>query len=437
MTNINSTLTVPEPDNEALLAGLKALIQQRTIMASLEAFGQNVGPLFKVALPYFETVFVSGAEAVRLLLVTDKDKFRWRNDTDPVTKLLGHGLLVLDDEEHDRVRAIMSEPLHRQRVNGYLQKFIDSTDAYIADWAERPQALDVNDEMRKIALVTLLDTLFGIDFSAYLDDLWQPILKSIDYISPGIWIVWPNAPRFGYEKPLAKLDKFFFESIRQRQAQAELGDDLLGVLIAADLDEKYIRDQLITMLIAGHDTNTALLMWALHLLAEHPTIQEKLQSEINTVCGTRPPTLADLKQLTYLNQVINETLRLYPPIHLGSRIANADIDFLGYEIKEGTRVMYSIYLTQRDPNVWPDAAIFDPDRFHPDRKSQIQDYTFLPFGGGKRNCIGMAFARLEAQVVLIRILQRYRLTSVSKPARPYMKATLEAQPRIKIKVAPR
>jgi cytochrome P450 len=189
------------------------------------------------------------------------------------------------------------------------------------------------------------------------------------------------------------------------------------------------------MLIAGHDTSAALLSWALYVLSSRPDIQAKTQAEIDTALGESPPDYARVGQLRYLEQVINETLRLYPPIHLGSRIAACDLEFQGYRIPAGRRVLYSIYLTHRDPRYWRSPADFIPERFAPEQARQ--PYTFLPVGGGARNCIGMAFAQVEAKIVLARILQQYGLEFAGHHVHLHMGAILEPRPDVRVKVQKR
>jgi cytochrome P450 len=187
-------------------------------------------------------------------------------------------------------------------------------------------------------------------------------------------------------------------------------------------------------LIAGHDTSTALLAWALYLMATHRDVQARVYREIEEALGSSTPTFATANQLTYLDQVMKETLRLYPPIHLGSRIAATDVEFQDHLFPAGTRILYSIYLTHRHKEFWPNPHHFDPDRFTPENVRQRLPYTFLPFGGGPRNCIGMAFAQVEAKVVLARILQKFELKFVGKDVRPAMGATLEPHPGVMVEV---
>jgi cytochrome P450 len=283
--------------------------------------------------------------------------------------------------------------------------------------------------MRRVTLLILMQSLFGVDFSPDIERLWPAIMRILAYISPGAWLVWPNIPRPGYRPALRQMDDYLFRLIRARRNTPDQGDDLLSLLVATPgLSDDLIRDQLLTMLIAGHDTSTALLAWTLYLLGRRPEALARLQDEIDTVLGDRAPGYQDLKQLCYLEQVIKESLRLYPPIHLGQRIAAADLTFQDYCIPAGTRVIYSIYLTHRDPNYWPEPARFDPERFSPEKNQRQAPHTYIPFGGGARNCIGAGFGLVEAKVVLARLIQQFELTLIEDRVRPHLGATLEPRP---------
>ncbi len=221
------------------------------------------------------------------------------------------------------------------------------------------------------------------------------------------------------------MDGYFREIIARRRAQPGRATDLPGLLIAAGMSDELIRDQLFTMFIAGHDTSAALLAWSLALLASHPESLARAHAEVDTALGADTPTYAHTRQMPYLDRVIKESLRLYPPIHLGSRIAATDIPFREFLIPAGTRVLYSIYLAHRDPRYWPAPESFDPDRFLPENAQGRPAYTYVPFGGGPRNCIGASFAQVEARIVLARLLQSYTFKPIGAPPRLRMRATLE------------
>ena len=453
--------TIPAPSGETGRAALRALIHHRHILAALETVHADLGDVFRLPLPGFAPTVLVGPEANRLVLVQEKENLLWHAERDPVTRLLRHGLLVEDGESHDALRRQMNPSMHRTMLEGYVDVFWHATNEALAEWRARTPAggtkgageIDMLDEMRRLALVILTRTLFRSDIAPQLDSLWHAILGTLKYISPGVWLIWPEAPRPGYRRALAEMDGYLYALIAKRRSlmgwygseassatngesshNADPDSDLLGSLIASGMGDDLIRDQLLTMLIAGHDTSTALLAWALLLIAEHPDTQARIADEIQRLPSDRPPTLSELATLESLDRAIKETLRLYPPIHLGSRQAATTIDFQDYQIPAGTRVIYSIYLSHRHPAYWENPARFDPDRFAPELVKQRPAYLYLPFGGGQRNCIGTAFAQVEAKVVLARIFQQVTLAPSTTPTRPRMGATLEPQPGAPVQV---
>ncbi len=423
------TSPIPQPNNIISLYALQAMLREGTVLSALEVFNQHLGDIFRLSLPSFQTVMLAGPEAARFVLVSARDDLRWRSKGDPVTNLLRNGVLVIDGDEHDAVRRTMNPALHGRMFASHIEAFCRGTDQIIDTW-RHDQPVDMLDEMRKIALLVLLETLYKVDFRPDMERLWQAVLKTLRYISPGLWLIWRGIPRPGYTQALHQMDVYLYEIIRLRRLQGSEGDDLLGLLIQSGADDNLIRDQLLTMLIAGHDTSTALLSWTLYLLGKHPNSLEKVQTEVDRIMGSSEPTYEKANQLPYLNQVINEALRLYPPIHLGSRIAAVDLEWQNYIIPAGTRVMYSIYLTHRQAAYWPNPHRFEPERFAPENKHQ--PYTFLPFGGGPRNCIGAAYAQIEAKIVLARLLQRCDLALLPQRITPKMGATLEPKPGIRM-----
>ena len=402
-------------------------------MRSLQAIHHEVGDLFQINLPGFNPIFMVGPEANRFLLASDRDKFLWRNGTDPVVRLLKRGVLVVDGEEHDEVRERMNPSVHKKFLSLYTEVMRAVTDEIVQTWRVG-ESVDLLVEMRKAALLILMDTLFGYDMRADLNHLWQPILKSIKYISPGLWLIWPNTPRIGYRRKLEKLDKFLYQVIQEKSAHAEGGEDLISILKSdPGMSDSRVRDQFLTMLIAGHDTSTALLAWTLYLLGAHPESMEKVIAEVEEVLLGEAPDIQNISGLSYLDRVIKESLRLYPPIHIGARRAAEDIDYNGHLIPQGSRVVYSIYLTHRDPTHWEQPDEFFPERF----EHRPTPYSYVPFGGGPRNCIGTNFAQVEAKVILARLFQQVRYSLPDKRIRMYMGATLEPRPGVNVRITER
>jgi cytochrome P450 len=393
---------------------------------------KHVGRFFQIPIPGFRPFVVFGPEANRKVLVTEREKLLWRN-TDPVTDLLRRGVLVTDGEEHDHYRELMEPPLHPARLPDYTKMMIEQTDRVSSTWKDG-EVVDMLVEGRKIALLIIMQALFSKDIWDDLSQLWTPILKSIRYISPGMWILWRRMPRLGYGRYLRKLDNYLFgiiEERRKRRPEAlegrkveSGGSDLLQHLIDAGLSDAVIRDQMLTMLIAGHDTSTALLAWTFALLGGHPEVHASLVEEINTQ-----------EKSVLLDQVIKESLRLYPPIHIGNRRVAEQMEFTEGNIPAGERMFYSIYLTHRDPGIWENAEKFCPERHARGRKTP--PFSYVPFGGGPRACIGAAFGQAEARLVIARLLKTHRFEFMNHKIHAHMGATLEPRPGVRMRVTKR
>lgn len=407
-------------------AALKALFQERSPLGPLKAMAKHVGRFFQIPIPGFRPYVVFGPDAARKVLVADRNKLLWRN-TDPVTDLLRRGVLVTDGEEHDHYRGLMETPFHPSQLSKYTEMMTQQTERVMSTWQDG-QTVDMLVEGRKIALLIIMQTLFNKDAWNDIPKIWKPILKTIQYISPGGWILWRKMPRLGYGKSLKAVDDYMHGIIDERRKRKEEWkveggkNDFLQHLIDAGLSDDIIRDQMLTMLIAGHDTSTALFAWTFALLGQHPEIHEKTVREVDRAEGKH--------QL--LDNVIKESLRLYPPIHIGNRRVAEEIEFAEGKVPAGERMFYSIYLTHRDPQIWENAERFCPERFAHGRKTPPMSY--IPFGGGPRACIGAAFGQAEARIVLTYLLKNFTFEFAGHPIHAHMGATLEPRPGVMMKV---
>ncbi len=418
------------PDPETLRMVLRGFLQERSLLAAMKVMFARMDKFFQIPLPGFRAYVVGGPQANRQILVTERKKLLWRSSDDPVTKLLGRGVLVVDGEEHDHYRGAMEQVLGPGSLPIYVPKMLRYIDKVSATWKDG-QVVDMLVESRRIALLIIMDTLFSVDFWDDMPRMWKPILKAIEFISPGAWIVFPKIPRIGYRRQIEALDQYLYGVIRARRA-GEPCHDLLGHLIEAGLDDARIRDQMVTMLIAGHDTSTALLAWSFYMLGKHPNVYADLQKGIDLALQGHPPHTATGWQPPLLDAVIKETLRLYPPIHLGSRRVVEEMDFDGKHVPAGERLIYSIYLTHRDPDIWEDPDDFKPERFAQGRKHP--PFAYVPFGGGPRACIGAAFGQAEARLVIARLLQTHDFHLVKPKVTTHMGATLEPRPGVFMRV---
>lgn len=427
----------PIPGRRAGLRALRVLIRERNILAVLQELHASIGDVFRIPLPGFDPVFLVGPEANRFVHATARDDMHWRMEGDPITRLLRHGLLVEDGHSHDSLRRLLAPSLRRQQTLSYTPRIIQATDRVLDTWGDGSRK-DMLVEMRRVALLALMDALFDVDFSGDMQRLWTPILRLLRYISPGVWLIWPTIPRLGYRRARNQIDDYLHGLIDDRRRAPARGGDMLSELVAAPgIDDGLIRDQMLTMLIAGHDTCTALLTWALYLMGSHPDLMKRARSEVDTHLRDMAWDSTDVEGLPVLDGVVKETLRLYPPVHMGMRIAARELTFRQYRIPAGSRVVYSIYLTHRQAASWSDPDRFSPDRLCGESDGHRPPYAYLPFGGGPRNCIGASFGMLETKIVLARLLQTFDFELLGDFVRPHMGATLEPRPGVSMRVARR
>ncbi len=443
---MGETESLPSAASETGLRIFSKLLRDRSLLTAMQSMRDEIGPAFRITLPGFQPAVLVGPQSNRQVMVSQSENFHWRSPEAPVTKLLRHGILVEDGQKHAWLRAMMEPAMLKPQVMPHIPAMQDYTDQVIDHWADG-SVQDMLVEMRRVALLIFMGTLLDVPFGPDLERMWHPILQAIKFISPGLWIIWPDMPRLGFKKPLAELDAYLYQIIAERRArekkqgpgaaacdQAKAEMDLLTRLVhVPEMTDDLIRDQILTMLIAGHDTSTALLAWALHLLARQPGAMERAVAEVDAVLGREDFREEHAGHLPYLDQLIKETLRLYPPIHVGNRIVAQDTAVCGYELKAGSQLMASIYLSHRDERYWDDPEKFRPDRFARGAEKP-PPFTYVPFGGGKRACIGAAFAQVEAKVVLARILQRFELNDMGRKVKPYMGATLEPHPGVFLRV---
>jgi cytochrome P450 len=296
----------------------------------------------------------------------------------------------------------------------------------LAAWTEgRP--VDVHFEFSTLMSAIALKTLFGLDdpgdraaFTEALRlafNLMSDRFRSI--VRPPLWLPTPSNVRL--RRAINHLNRVVDGFIAQGRARKEPGDDLLSRLVAAQdadgsrMTDRQLRDEAMTLYLAGHETTALTLSWSWYLLARHPRVEEKLVAEWRAVLGGRPPTADDLPRLTYTEAVITEAMRVIPPVYLLGREATRDLELGGYRVKKGYTVFVSQWVSHRDPRFFPDPEAFHPERWEGDLARRLPKYAYYPFGGGPRVCIGNTFALMEAALILAAVGQRYRFTLEPDP----------------------
>jgi cytochrome P450 len=339
---------------------------------------------------------------------------------------LGRGLLTSEGETWRRHRRIMAPAFDPRSVAGYAPIMTGVTQALLAKWdaLPAPREVDVAAAMMQVTLHIISRAMFSSDSDEIVDSVengvnrYQTIVRPrlLDLLHFPEWLTHLLTPLHTagiFDEFDRKVDRLLTERGRAPDAEPK---DLLARLIAARDDEtgagmtaKEVRDQVVTIFMAGHETTSQALSWTWYLLSQHPAAEARLYDELTTVLGGRAPRYDDLANLRYTRMVIEESMRLYPPAHTISRQPIAADEVLGERIPPGAEVLIVPWLLHRKPSLWEDPDAFDPERFAPERVAARPRYAYIPFGAGQRICIGAAFAMAEAMLILATIAQRYRL----------------------------
>ncbi len=361
-------------------------------------------------------------EHVRYVLTENPRNFTNREVAKNLRELLGDGLLTIDGETHRQQRRMVQPAFHKRRVESYADIMVKHTLDMLANWHEG-EKIDVTRAMQELTLRIVAKCLFNVDLSNSVGDLgssFNAMISNPVSLLEGFFGLHIDKPFTSYGRRMrAKrtLDKFIYQIIEQRRADKQDVGDVLSMLLMTHegedtLTDTQIRDHIMTFVAAGHETTSLALTWTFYLLSEYPTACEKLLNELQSVLGNDTPTIDNIGKLPYLEWVLNESMRLYPPAWTQGRRAVDAFDLDGYHFPAGTVLLFSQWVVHRLPDIWEAPTKFRPERWDPAAEQKIPQWAYFPFGGGPRICIGMPFAQLEAKLLLATILQHYRLQLV-------------------------
>ncbi|HET7417441.1 MAG TPA: cytochrome P450 [Solirubrobacterales bacterium] len=386
---------------------------------------EEFGSIFSLRLLHSRVVFMLGPEANHFVTVGHPENFHWRESSfGDLIPLLGDGLLTVDEDYHDRARAIMMPAFHREQVAAATEAMTIEADAAIAALPVGEVA-DVYEWMRSLAMRIAMRALLGLDpdeagKGAAAAEHFE---RALGYYGIDFHLRLVRGPGSPWQKLVRSrkvLDAIVFDEIRRRRAQPDSGRrDILSLLTRArgaggeEFSDREIRDQVMTLMFAGHDTSTSTLTFMLHELARHPEVVRRLHEEQDRVLGGAPPTAEQLeKEMPYLEMVLDEVLRLYPPAWIGPRRAVRQYEFSGCTVPRGAYVNYCSWASHRLPEVFPEPEAFIPERFTRERKAALPRGAYVPFGGGSRICIGKRFGQTEVKLVATKLLQQLRFEAL-------------------------
>jgi cytochrome P450 len=388
-------------------------------------------------------VFVNDPDWINEILVTQVSSFVRERTLKRMKILLGEGLITSDDPIHMQQRRIVAPAFHRQRIAGYADQIVSSA-ASIADSWPAGQPIDINDQMMQLSLHIVARTLFDSEVTAdvlAVRDEVNTIMGLYNFLVafPRLESVlhWPIPGVIKFRRSRAKLDAVVANLIASRRtlsrSQLEQRGDLLSMLMASrdedgggkGMTDTQVRDELLTIFLAGYETVANALTWTWYLLSQNPEAADKMYAEVNEVLGTTTATVDHYPRLKYTEMVFAESMRLYPPAWAMGRQSTVPIELGPYRFPPDTHFFFSQYVMHRSPEYWPDPLTFRPERHTPEAKADRPRFVYFPFGGGRRQCIGEGFAWMEGVLSLATIAQRWRLHFLpTYPVIPQAKITL-------------
>jgi cytochrome P450 len=403
---------------------------------------QEYGDIVRIKLFFWPVIIINHPSYIKHVLQENNHNY---NKNVPIFNLfrpiLGNGLVTnYGGENWLRQRRLIQPAFHRQRTAAMGEMITHATQAMLTHWESksRAQPLDVAEEMMHLTLAMVGQTLFSMDINAQTNTFGKAfsaanafLLEYFDRPFPPLSVPTPRNRRFKYN--LRTLDKVVYDILSQRRASKMDNGDLLSMLMQATdeetglgMSDQQLRDEVMTLLIAGHETVANALAWTWYLISQHPDVEQRLHSELDHVLAGRTPTLEDLSQLSYTRMIFEEAMRLYPPVWIIMRKALQDDTLGDYHLPARTYVAWSTYTLHRHPDFWERPEEFYPEHFSAENVAQRPHHAYLPFSHGPRICIGSAFAMTEAQLILATVAQRYRLSLV--PGHP-----IEPQPLITLR----
>ncbi len=412
----------PGPRGHWLLGHARDL--QRDGLNFYLALARDYGDVARMRLLSATTYVISHPDGIRQILQKkhlnyDRNVFTYQ----PLRPFLGNGLPLSDGMLWQRQRRLMQPSFHRQRIAGLATQMTTAASALLKRWEHRAnqnEPLDMQEEMLRVTLSIAGITLFGIDLSNDQNPIGQAFHAMVELLADYVFLPFPplSVPTSRNRRILTTLKTLNMQVhdliAQRRQQQTDTGDLLSTLLLADDegeegMGDQQLRDEIVSLLFAGHETAAITLTWACYVLSQHPEMERRLWEETDTVLHGEHPTFVHLPNLPYSRMIIDETLRLYPPTFALPRHSLIDDAVCGYHIPANHLVWANIYATHRHPAYWEQPEVFNPERFSPEHPAEGARIAYFPFGAGPHLCIGNTFALLETQLLLTMIAQRYQM----------------------------
>jgi cytochrome P450 len=384
---------------------------------------RDFGDVVHTRFLYVHAYFLYNPADIETLLTTNARSYRKAQSLRSpfFHRLVGNGLVTSEGDFWRRQRRLAQPAFHRQRISSYGDVMVQYTHRAIEAWKQGEQR-DLARDMTRLTLEIVVKTLFNSDVSNDADHIGQILSQLVKPFASQAtlkWILDNRLPTPGHRKyfnAVSEIDRIVFRIIAERRASGYDEGDLLSMLLQAQDDDgsqmsdQQLRDEVMTLFLAGHETTALALSWSWYLLAKHPEAERKFHAEIDEVLGGRAPNVSDLPKLRYTEMIAKEAMRLYPPAYAVGREAIEDTEIGGYHVPKGTQLFAFQWVTHRDARYFDDPEAFKPERWNAAASEQLPKFAYFPFGGGPRQCIGNYFATMEIVLLLATIGQRFRFS---------------------------
>ena len=371
---------------------------------------------------YVPALFLYHPNEIESVLTTNARNFRKAMTlrSNFFQRLVGNGLLTSEGEDWKRQRRLSNPAFHRERVATYATTMVDYAKRLTANWQDGDMR-DLHREMMRLTLEIVVRCLFSADVSHDVDQVGATLAAMVKPFASQATLKWilnnrlPTPEHVRFHRLARKIDKVVYRIIAERRASGKDEGDLLSMLLAAHdedgsgMNDQQLRDEVMTLFLAGHETTALTLAWSWYLLGQNSEAEKKFHAELDAVIGDREATFADLPRLKYTEEIVKESMRLYPPAYGLGREAIRDCEIGGFHVPRGTQVFMFQWATHRDPRFFDEPQRFIPERWTTEFESQLPKYAYFPFGAGPRVCVGASFAMMEMILVLATIGRRFRL----------------------------
>jgi cytochrome P450 len=423
-TSRNMLQRPPGPKPHFLLGNMP--LASRDPLTVLTQWAREYGDIFYYRAGWIHVYFLNRPDLIEFALVRNHSNLLKDRVVQNSSWFFGNGLLTSEGEEWKRQRRLTQPAFYRDRIGSCATLMTGYTEQMLSSWHDG-MTVDVHQQMMNLTLRIVVRTLFGVE--AEQIDKISGALNSMMRHTAGIRLLLPPwarhlpIPGMGeVRRAIRQLNATVAGIINTRRTPGDAdAQDLLSTLICARdqdgsaMSANELRDQVLTFLMAGHETTALALSWTWYLLSQNPEAENKLHQELDTVLGGRVPTLRDMPSLIYTERVIKESMRLYPPAWSLAREVKNEFEVAGYRIPAGANVVMSQWILQHDPRLFKDPMRFDPDRWGTEECQKLPRFAYFPFGGGPRQCIGAGFAMMEAVLLVATIAMRFELRQVDQP----------------------